>query len=989
MWISIVGVLAAAVGVCAAGWFFTYRRYRRAAAHAATDATFDLAEQTASFGVWTTDLASEMVVLSAGAARLSGLPAVAGPRRAADLQALIHPDERTAAVRDVERAVATAGAFHSDFRVRMPDGTYRWRRSCGRVENSDGRSGRIVGAFIDIHDEKLLLEELARNAERLALAEGIARFGVWEADASGVMTLSAGAAALSGLPRGATTVTGEQLFARLHPDDVTRVGAAIRGAIARGESYRVECRVLQPDDTEIWIRSEAQVECVNGKPVRITGAIIDITREKVLLEQLRDNAVRMDEMVDRLRESAGRLRIAEEAGSFGIWEVDMVGDRVTISEGMLRLKGLPAGSPLEYTLDEWRELSDPGQITAVRAASNQAFKDGTPFQIETELRAADGSTHWQRIQGRPQFRNGRPWRMVGSTTDMTREKQMLLSLEEARVTAEAAARAKAEFLANMSHELRTPLNGVIGMTGLLLDTELTPQQRDYGEIARSSGDALLAVINDILDFSKIEAGKLVIDAYAFDLRLLLEEVADVVGPKASERGIELLVRYPAPVPTHLVGDADRIRQVVANLVSNAVKFTHQGHVLIEAECTARQSGSAEITVAVSDTGIGIPQDKIATLFEKFTQADTSTTRRYGGTGLGLAIAKSLVDLMGGSIEVQSQEGTGSRFAFRVRLPIDDQPRVLPASANGLRGLRVLIVDDSAVNRRVIHELISSWGMRNGSYATGEDALQALRAAHADGDPYQIVIADYRMPGLDGAGLAAAVKADPGLADVLFVMLTSVGHWKEHAQGSSVDVCLVKPVRHSRLMNTLTTEWARKQAKAGPSIAASPVESGVAEPSPGEFASLDPRVLVVEDNAVNQKVALLLLAKVGVRADVAADGREAVDRLRTIPYDLVFMDCQMPEMNGYEATSEIRQLSGPNQQVPIIAMTADVIEGSRDRAFIAGMNDFVPKPVELGDLARALREWLPRASSSVVASGSSRIDAADIPQPREVAHRRRV
>jgi PAS domain S-box-containing protein len=965
VWIWLAGALAILAGVCAAGWLRTSRRFRSVAAHAATDGIFDLAEETASFGVWTTDLATDVVVLSAGAARLTGLPAVAGPRRAADLQALIHPDDRPSSDQDVERAIATNGAFQSDFRVRMPDGTYRWRRSCGRIEQLGTTSGRIVGAFIDIHDEKLLLDELAKNAERLSLAEDVARFGVWEADASGVMTLSAGAAALSGFPHAPVRVTGEQLFSRMHPDDVSRVAAAIGNAIAKGESYRVECRVLQPDGTQIWIRSEAQVECADGNPVRVTGAIIDITREKLLLEQLSDNASRMDEMVDRLRESAERLRLAEEAGGFGIWEVDMTTRRVTISEGMVRLKGLPIGSPLEYTLQEWHEISDARQIAAVVEASSAAFDQRTPFQIETELETPDGEIRWQHIQGRPQYRDGQPWRLVGATTDITQEKQLRLSLEDARTKAEAAAKAKAEFLANMSHELRTPLNGVIGMTGLLLETELTPQQRDYGEIARSSGDALLAVINDILDFSKIEAGRLVIDSYAFDLRQLLEEVADVVGTKANERGIDLLVRYPSRVPTHLVGDADRIRQVVANLVSNAVKFTHEGHVLIEAECVGREGALAEITVSVTDTGIGIPQDKIGALFEKFTQADTSTTRRYGGTGLGLAIAKSLVHLMGGSIDVESVEGKGSRFAFTLRLPIDDRPRVPPVSASALHGLRVLIVDDSAVNCRVMHELVSGWGMRNDSCDSGDDALEALRAAHAAGIPYQIVIADYQMPGLDGPGLAASMKADPALAGVLFVMLTSIGHWKEHAAlkgESNIDACLVKPVRHSRLMNTLVTEWAKKRASLGAPIAAAVELRVTAEASPGEFASLDPRVLVVEDNAVNQKVALLLLAKVGVRADVVSDGREAVDRLRTAPYDVVFMDCQMPEMNGYEATSAIRQRSGPNQRVPIIAMTADVIEGSRARAFDAGMNDFVAKPVELGDLTRALREWLPRPDS---------------------------
>jgi PAS domain S-box-containing protein len=940
VWIWATFLSSAVAVACAVGWLCASRRHRLI-----HEDVLDLAEDSAGFGVWEHDLVSNVISLSAGAARLSGYAAVPCRRTADELLDRIHPDDREMALREAQEGLG----FQSEFRVRIEDGSYRWRRNRGRAEFKNDQRVRVVGAIIDIHDEKILLEQLAHNADRLALAEDVAGFGVWDADvATNTLTLSAGAAALSGFERVSMQASGQDIVERTHPDDRARVADVIRHAVENIEPYRIDCRVDMPDGSLRWIRSQARVEAVDGKPFRITGAIIDITREKVLLEQL--------------NESAERMRMAEQAAGFGIWEVDMHAGTMTMSEGMLALKGLPPGAPLRYSLEEFQKISDPEQLAAVLRASSKAFERFTPFLIETKLKQPDGSTVWQRIQGRPQYRNNKPWRLIGSTMDITKEKEMLLSLEEARTRAEAAAQAKSEFLANMSHEIRTPMNGVIGMTGLLLDTELTPLQRDYAETVRSSGDALLAVINDILDFSKIEAGKLSIDAFPFDMHRLLEEVAEVLAPKATEQGIEIMVRYPAGAPSQLVGDADRIRQVVANLVSNAVKFTHQGHVLIEAELVERVGSTAEMRVSVTDTGIGIPKNKLGLLFEKFTQADTSTTRRYGGTGLGLAIAKSLVELMDGSIHVRSVEGHGSTFWFSVRLPFGEESAVSPAPAEALRGLRVLIVDDNAVNRRVIHEQISSWGMRNGSYATGEAALAALRAAHDAGDPYQIVIADFQMPGIDGAALAAAVKADPALRDVVYIMLTSIGHWKEHSQlrGQSIDACLLKPVRHTRLMNALSVEWAKKTTSAAPAavLPAAPAVTGASE-----LASLAAHVLVVEDNLVNQKVAVMLLAKLGVRADVAVHGRDAVEVLSKTQYDLVLMDCQMPEMNGYEATSAIRNQSGGlNQQVPIIAMTADVIEGSRERALHAGMNDFVGKPVEVEELTRVLKLWLPRRAA---------------------------
>ncbi len=737
------------------------------------------------------------------------------------------------------------------------------------------------------------------------------------------------------------------------PDDVAvSLEAMARLERDRPEWVEYEKRYFHKEGRIVWVRIRLSHVTGSSDGWSFVTHIEDITEKK-----------RSEELI---RASEERVRLLMDSTAEAIYGVDQQGECTFANRACLRMLGytdsqMVIGKNMHALAHHTR--ADGTLYPVSECPIVGPFGSGEGAHVDDEvLWRADGTCFPAEYWSHPVIDGGK---MVGSVVaflDITQRKMAEDELVKAKELAEAANRAKSRFLANMSHEIRTPMNGVIGMARLLLDSDLAAEQRRYAEVVRDSAETLKSLLDHILDLAKIEAGKATVECLDFGLRRVLEGVVEMMAIAASRKGLELTCLVAPDTPCLLRGDPGRLRQIVSNLVANAVKFTDQGEVSIRVRPVSEDERTVTLDFAIRDTGIGIPADRAEALFSPFVQADVSTTRKYGGTGLGLAISKHLVEMMGGQIGFESEEGRGSTFRFTAVFEKQETVPAAPANhLNDLRGVKVLVLDDRESNRQVVSTWLASWGCRMAEAAGSASAFTVLRQAAVDGDPFALTLVNKESRAEDGEETARLIAADPQLAGTAIILMTPFG---THA--SSRFTSISKPLMEARLCEVITGALGRRAGVEPPARPLRTVQPTLEKPS------TDKRILLAEDNAVNQMVLLAMLRRLGFAADPVLNGAEAIRALQTVDYDLVLMDCEMPEVDGYEATRRIRNPAtrALNSKVPIVAVTANAMPGDRDRCLHIGMDDYLSKPIEPGELLNVLSKWTrpPESNKNTRSSG---------------------
>jgi len=888
--------------------------------------------------------------VSPSMARLLGFAEDVGVINAAHWLERVHPEDRPRIDATSRAAFLNATALNIDYRICHPNGEVHWIRSFAHTLRDARQRTFMRGIGLDITGVKQMESDINARDERLRDAQVAAELTVWELDLATQMyttdsVRSAGQESWvwGGVATGVSmTFPRDRLALIYHPDDRALSKSNIERCIAEQVPITMEQRRIAPDGSINWFATYARpVLDAQGHTVKVRGVTQTITaRKRAEME---------------LRAAEARLARAIRGMNDGLWEIELATHDLWIAPRVADMIGC---SDTQLTLDAFHGLLSAADVEVVQSAFLEHIERDAAFDVEVEGHLGNGEARWFRLRALCERDDGgTPVRMAGSIQDITEKKQYQKALVEATEAAATANQAKSAFLANMSHEIRTPMNGVIGMSDLMLDTALTAVQRDFATTIRDSAGALLTVINDILDFSKVEAGKLDLEQIDLDIRDTVEDVARLLALQAHPKGLEVTANIDPALPDLLRGDPGRLRQILVNLCGNAVKFTTQGEVSIDVRLQSREAAHVMIRVAVHDTGMGIPQDRLAHLFTPFTQVDSSTTRRFGGTGLGLSITRRLVELMGGDSGVTSEVGVGSTFWFTARLELASSmpAAVAPLSHSGLQGLRVLVVDDNATNRKVLSGQLLRCGIEPVVTESADAAFAALVAACERGQPFEIALVDQQMPGHDGAELGRRVHAEPRLSSTRLVLLTSSGLRGDGQRFAELGFAgyLLKPVMQRDLTDCLLLVH---QAVSG-QVGTQPIITHPHHHLRSQREADLRRILIAEDNVVNQKVARATLEKLGYRADVCSNGREAVAAWQTGRYSLILMDCQMPLLDGYEATREIRRCEQGPSRIPIIALTAHAMKGADAECIAAGMDAHLPKPIVREQLAACLRRFL--------------------------------